>query len=292
MEHYGFELSPEVIRKITLSRAESMSEELLCPNTTKQSKQLLAESDGSMVPIVETQSLEGESDRRKVRNLSWRECRLCFAREIDSLNAFFQATIGSSELVCDLWKSCAVAAGFTDDTAVHCIGDGALWVREQAELAFGTQADYLVDFYHLSEYLAAAAPIFNESNPNDWRHIQQKRLKEGNLYLVLQELGNHLYPIKVSEETESKAVRDCYRYLTNRLDQLDYLGAILEGLPIGSGEIESSHRMVVQKRLKKPGGWWKLENAEAMLNLLSLRANNRWEAYWETSDCLMEQSAA
>jgi hypothetical protein len=48
-------------------------------------------------------------------------------------------------------------------------------------------------------------------------------------------------------------VRARHRYLTNRRDDLDDAGTMPEGLPIGSGEIESSHRYVVQRRLKRPG---------------------------------------
>jgi len=48
-------------------------------------------------------------------------------------------------------------------------------------------------------------------------------------------------------------VRSCYRYLNNRLEHLDYKRAVEQGLPIGSGEIESAHRHVVQKRLKIAG---------------------------------------
>jgi hypothetical protein len=53
-----------------------------------------------------------------------------------------------------------------------------------------------------------------------------------------------------------------------------------EGLPIGSGEIESAHRYVAQKRLKLHGAWWRVENAEYMLALRINRLNGDWEAYW------------
>ncbi|MBQ32564.1 MAG: hypothetical protein CL923_08445 [Deltaproteobacteria bacterium] len=36
-------------------------------------------------------------------------------------------------------------------------------------------------------------------------------------------------------------------------------------MPIASGRIESSHRSRIQKRLKLPGAWWKLEHADSML---------------------------
>jgi hypothetical protein len=78
-------------------------------------------------------------------------------------------------------------------------------------------------------------------------------------------------------------VRACHRYLSNRTNQLDYKGAIEEGLPIGSGEIESAHRYVIQKRLKLSVAWWKVENVRPMLTLRIVRANEEWESYWDNS---------
>jgi len=57
--------------------------------------------------------------------------------------------------------------------------------------------------------------------------------------------------------------------------------AIAADLPIGSGEIESAHRYVIQERLKLSGCWWKLENATTMLALRVLRANGDWDTYWQ-----------
>ena len=50
-------------------------------------------------------------------------------------------------------------------------------------------------------------------------------------------------------------VRDAYRYMANRPGQFNYAQAIADNLPIGSGEVESAHRYVIQKRLKLPGAW-------------------------------------
>ena len=61
---------------------------------------------------------------------------------------------------------------------------------------------------------------------------------------------------------------------------MNYREALAEGLPIGSGEIESAHRYVVQKRLKLPGAWWLAEHAEHMLALRINRLNGDWDAYW------------
>ena len=69
--------------------------------------------------------------------------------------------------------------------------------------------------------------------------------------------------------------------MSARWEQLDYAGARAAGLPIGSGEIESGHRHVIQQRLKLAGCWWKEPNAEAMLGLRAARANQLWNAYWK-----------
>ena len=60
---------------------------------------------------------------------------------------------------------------------------------------------------------------------------------------------------------------------------MNYREALAEGLPIGSGEIESAHRYVARKRLKLPGAWWRVEHAEHMPAPRINRLNGDWEAY-------------
>ncbi|MDP2811282.1 MAG: hypothetical protein Q8O34_14150, partial [Rhodocyclaceae bacterium] len=60
-------------------------------------------------------------------------------------------------------------------------------------------------------------------------------------------------------------------------------GALAANLPIGSGEVESAHRHVIQERLKLAGAWWKPANAQSMPNLRVLRANHGWQRYWDAA---------
>jgi hypothetical protein len=85
----------------------------------------------------------------------------------------------------------------------------------------------------------------------------------------------------VQADNDDDPVTACDRYLRNRLDHLDYQGALQQGLPIGSGEIESAHRSIIQERLKLPGAWWSPDHIETMLALRLNRANREWEAYWQ-----------
>src|SRR5205085_2139083 len=74
------------------------------------------------------------------------------------------------------------------------------------------------------------------------------------------------------------------RYLSERHDCLDYAAARAAELPIGSGEVESGHRHVIQRRLKVAGAWWNQINAQAMLNLRTARANRHWSQHWSVQN--------
>ena len=90
-----------------------------------------------------------------------------------------------------------------------------------------------------------------------------------------------LIQVAMKEVAEDNGLKKCVRYMEKRIQYMDYLEATEKGLPIGSGEIESSHRHVVQKRLEIAGAWWKTENTNAMLELRTARANGYWQDYWK-----------
>ena len=117
--------------------------------------QLIVEMDGSMIPIVETQSLTAKNqkiDRRQTRTVSWREARLCLARQTGSSQPTFGVTLGSVDAAGDQLAHSAIRAGLGTQTSVHGVGDGALWIANQVNRIFGTEATYLIDFYHLCDY--------------------------------------------------------------------------------------------------------------------------------------------
>ena len=138
---------------------------------------------------------------------------------------------------------------------------------------------YPLDFYHVCDYLSAAADAIAASDKQAWMEEQKTWLKENRWADVLRNLEPALEHEDVPDA--EAAVRACHRYIANRSNCLDYKGALAKGLPIGSGEIESAHRYIFQNRLKIAGAWWKIENAEKMLALRVMRANGDWEKYWE-----------
>lgn len=283
-EHYGIEVAGGAVRQITEHHAEVMlNQQQVLPELSERGglPQIIGQMDGSMVPLVAVKE-NVRGDRRKTRTVSWQEARLALARVPGSVTARFGATMGAANDAGDQLTACVVRQGGGSKTKIHCVGDGASWIVEQVERCFGTQGNYLIDFYHVSQYLAAAAGSVRPGKERQWLHQQQNLLKANRLKTVLKNLAAHQEP---SQTAAAEApVRACYRYLSNRTQNLDYRRALKEGLPIGSGEIESAHRSVIQERLKIAGAWWKRSNAEKMIALRVQRANKEWQSYWQ-KDC-------
>lgn len=186
--------------------------------------------------------------------------------------------MGSVDEAGEVLADCVRRAGATAQTHLHCLGDGAAWIPQQVQNRFGDQATYLLDFYHVSEYLAAAARKIAPANSKPWLAQQKERLLNNRVAEVLTALTPYQEPLTVADE--EAPVRVCLRYLNNHRDFLNYQAALQADLPIGSGEVESGHRSVIQQRLKLTGAWWLRENAEKMIALRVARANDDWQPYW------------
>ena len=278
-EHYDLELNPSAIRTVTMEVAEACSDILEKEYSqafraldAKGKNVIIAQADGSLVSTVKA------GKRRAKKPREWREIRLTSAVADQSIETVYAATMGSVESVGQRWGHCARQAGRGLNTRVHVLGDGAEWIRRQCHEIFGDQGQFLCDFYHVSEYLAAAAERCRPGNPRQWLKTQQRRLRHEGLRKVLKELKTNLEEPEVEEE--EAPVRRCYRYLNNRRENLNYAQAEAEGLPIGSGQIESGHKHVLQARLKQSGMAWLPANAHKMAQLRVVRANNDWDALW------------
>jgi len=286
-EHYGVAIPVSGERAVTLSHAKNIKQQLkkevAIKNKQINKKELKArvgslfivsETDGSMAPIVVTRK-SGCGDKRKNKKVIYREARLTLARSSESKTPIFSVTFEDIKTTGKHMRYCIDKAGCGGNSRIHAIGDGAPWIADQIAVQFGSQAKYLIDFYHASEYLAAASHECARIEPIKWLHAQQQLLKCGRYETVLTNLSNYAH------EHEGSATYKCYHYLKKRTHQLHYDEAIQNDLPIGSGEIESGHRYIIQNRIKITGAWWLEDNAESMANLSIHRANNKWDEYWK-----------
>jgi len=195
-EHYGIGLSVSTVCAITehhagqIYQAEKRITDL--PEADR-CKILIGEIVGSMIPIVKID--EEAEDKRKSKTLQWKEARLCLVHKAGSATPTFGATFSGT--VTDAGQQlyhCAVQAGFGKGTHLHGVGDGATWIADQIDEQFGAQGSYLIDFYHICGYLAAAAKSCAPQHGKAWMDTQKDRLKQNGFLGVLEELEAFLEP--------------------------------------------------------------------------------------------------
>jgi hypothetical protein len=327
-EHYGVEVDRTASRRITLIHARAIGQ-VQHERPTEAAQTVTSQLDGSMIPMVlpggnpDVEAAENpppdpgadlaapgievlvdrpnpeppgagvpekkQPDKRKIRELYWREARLCCARAEGKVQAIYGATLSTIHVAGALWREVTEKAGMGPQTYVHGLGDGEPCIVKEFAEQFGPQGKFTVDFWHVSQNLAPSAEVIAAGDPNGWLHQQKGRLLDNNVAAILAELKLHLepevptVPTQAKEKKEKKEkppVRKAYGYLDERKDYLDYKGARAKGLEIGSGRVEAGHRHVLQARLKISGAWWLERTAEWMLQLRVVRANEDWDKYW------------
>jgi len=287
-EHYGIEIPYSAVRYLTERHAEAVKEngyyETAIPGTDGVGC-IVCGTDGTMIPTVtaeESADAGNLSDRRKTRRCGWKEAGLMPAHAKGSVSPVSGCTPGGPDEAGDGLPDCAIHAGTGQKTEVHRMGDGAAWIVNRTDRVSGSQADYLIDFYHLCGYLSRASESCGSDNPSAFFYRHKQLMEEGKVSEVI----DGLKPCSGSDSVPAAEapVGCCLSYIMKRPGQSDYKRASENDLPTGSGEIGSAHRYIIQKRLKIAGAWRKENNAGNMLFLRILRANGRWENYWEKAD--------
>lgn len=149
------------------------------------------------------------------------------------------------------------------------ISDGSVWLRQMMGKSY-PQATLILDMYHALEHIGEAgkAALGAGKGALDWFQSQRKLLLNSCLGEVL---------ANISELKIAPALRDSVcSYLESNRDRMYYKAYRERGLLIGSGAIESAHRTVMQRRLKRSGQRWSVQGAQRVLNLRVCLMSGRW----------------
>jgi hypothetical protein len=150
------------------------------------------------------------------------------------------------------------------EVRIALLGDGASWVWNSLTEAF-PQGRSILDYYHCKEHLYEVADAHYGDTPkaHQWVEATLARLGEDRVEHVIAGLCR-------MEPTTNKALDEINKlivYLENQQDRFGYDSAKAEGMPIGSGGIESANKFIGHVRLKRSGAWWLVENGNGMLRL-------------------------
>jgi hypothetical protein len=81
-------------------------------------------------------------------------------------------------------------------------------------------------------------------------------------------------------DKERENADKCADYLLKYRDFLQYDNYLAEGYPIATGVIEGACRHLICDRMDITGARWRLDRAEAVLQIRALRASGDFEEYW------------
>ena len=140
----------------------------------------------------------------------------------------------------------------------------------------------ILDFAHSQEYLATAGKAYFGEGTTDfttWFGKASQDLKENGPAATLKRLRTLHQQAQGQIETQ-ETIAKSLAYLGKRIDMIDYPSFLASAYPIGSGSVESGHKVVMQSRMKQAGMSWQVAHVDPMLALRCLICNDRWDAGW------------
>ena len=163
---------------------------------------------------------------------------------------------------------------------VVAVQDGANWIQGVIDYHC-PQATRVIDFAHAQSYVAAVGRAIYGPETDVFRQWYGR---------MSQQLG-HQPPRRTVNELrllqrqhpghpQAEDIDVAIRYLEKRLPMIDYPHFRRQQLPIGSGIVESGHKVVMQKRMKQAGMRWAEANLNPMLALRVALCNRTWNQKW------------
>ncbi len=209
--------------------------------------------------------------KKSSRKIDWRETRVAFARPVEDKNQrTFVARMGKYSEVIQQLVGAAYDRGLAHDSKIFALADGANGLKEALEKSF-PRLQFILDRPHLKQHLYEGVEAM-ELPKKLFHSILDaivSLIELGKVHKIIKRFQNY-------QGTGEKQIETLANYLVRFQDCVHYRKFQSLGLPIGSGEIESAHRYIPQKRLKIPGATWHPDSINPMLALRIIRANDLW----------------
>jgi hypothetical protein len=167
----------------------------------------------------------------------------------------------------------AARAGYGKIRHVAVVGDGSHWIWNMCNELF-PDAVQILDYYHLSENVHAFARYLypdNEVKMKGWANDILDKIDKGLVDEALSSLPD-LKGVKLPAQVPNLKV-----YIENNRGRIDYRRYRLRGYYIGSGAIESGHKLVIHQRMKQSGMRWSISGGQYVAALRAKYASNQWD---------------
>jgi len=292
-EHYGWTINRATVRrevektallaqkfvevKLFIARLRALKSLTTKPNI----EQLLVELDGChirtgiLLPVEKAEVTKKRRLPKRKRQAEWKEVRVGLVRPVnDKERRTYVAQMSKYPEIVGQLVSAAYDQGMSQQTQVYAVADGGNGLREALEAQF-PKLTFILDRPHLKQHLyeGAEATGLTGLERHKWVSDKLHRIDAGDVRQVIRTLKGY-------HGQGKERITNLSKYLKRFIDAVDYDYFRAIGLPIGSGEVESAHRYIPQKRLKIPGATWHPDTINPMLALRIIRANGWWEDFW------------
>jgi hypothetical protein len=265
----------------------------LPPGKELAGKRVAAQIDGGRTRLRKvTRKQKGKGKKKQQRRrykADWREPKLLILFEVDEqgrmksgTKPWIDGTFGGPDEALELLAFHLHRLGAAEATVVTFVADGApwiwdrlSWVEQRVGLVAG-RVRQVLDWCHAVHNVSVALEALGLAEAERRRLYRKMRrwLRRGWPGLVVRELES-----LGSAHGQPKALEQPLGYLRKHLEagRLAYGEFRRQGVPLGSGAVESAIRRVINLRLKGPGLIWLAENAEGALVLRAAAVTGRWE---------------
>lgn len=165
---------------------------------------------------------------------------------------------------------------------VEFISDGADWIWERVDRLV-SQAEIppeklvlVLDFYHASEHLWKAVCLCPGLSKKECTTLYKKlrhtlRHDSDGAQQIIDDLKSR------RKRDHGKKMKKALAYFEKHLTHMTYVDFDEMNLPVGSGQVESAVRRVVNLRFKAPGSFWKEDHVEPLMHLRAYFKAGRWD---------------
>jgi hypothetical protein len=176
-----------------------------------------------------------------------------------------------------LWE--ALHQGLQQAPQVVWLSDGGVGFWRVYRECFAHCAVGILDFYHAAAHLWKAAKAWLGADMEAaqvaferWRHC----LRHGKHHQVLRELTQLVNTLKLQKEQQEEFAQ-VQAYFQEHWEHLSYQKFEQQGLPLGSGMVESACKWLIQQRFKGVGMRWSEAGFENLLYLRLAWVNQRFD---------------
>lgn len=252
-------------------------------------KRVRVSLDGGRVRTRRTHRGRKTAKGRHGFSTPWREPRVLVIDVLDTHGQpdrlclpLYDVLIGDAEAVWALLIGYLRLLGAAHAEVVECIADGAEWIWDRverltrlAEIPAAKLVEVL-DFYHASHYLYETVEKCR-GIPKAQRQALYKRLRHAlrheakGVETVMDELR------ALATTRRAKVMKRALGYFETHAHRMRYATLEAYKLPIGSGQVESAVRRVINLRFKAPGSFWTEARVSGLMHLRAAFKAGRWD---------------